>query len=162
MRDVVGYEGIFQVTEDGEIFSLRTNKFLIQGTTKVGYKIICTRVNGIAKSPRVHRMVAEAFIPNPDNKPEVNHINGDKTDNRVTNLEWVTSKENTQHALATGLQVSLAGTECQQSKLTEEDVRYIRSVFKPFDRAFGTRALAKKFNVHHSTISDVVNFVSYK
>ena len=68
-----------------------------------GYMYVSIHVNGKSKSFRVHRLVAETFIPNYENKPYVNHIDGDKTNNRVENLEWVTSKENTTHAIRTGL-----------------------------------------------------------
>jgi len=65
-----------------------------------GYKMIWLITDGKSKKFRVHRLVAEAFIPNPDNKPEVNHIDGNRTNNTVTNLEWVTSKENTDHYIS--------------------------------------------------------------
>lgn len=68
----------------------------------------------------VHRMVAEAFIPNPENKPQVNHKNGDKTDNRVENLEWVTASENVKHAYRE------LGIHPWNRKLTDEQVRAIR------------------------------------
>lgn len=106
-RPVAGYEGIYEVSNYGNVFSLeridsagrRRGGFkLKQKTNKYGYKCVNLSKNGIVTSTTVHRLVAQAFIPNPDNKPEVNHKNEDKQDNRVENLEWVTSKENQNHA----------------------------------------------------------------
>lgn len=74
------------------------------------------------KNYPIHRLVAETFIPNPENKPQVNHIDGDKTNNRVNNLEWVTPKENTQHALAEKLLNPPVGERCGSSKYKESQV----------------------------------------
>lgn len=81
------------VYSDGTIYSVRSKKFLKACVASAGYKLVV--LNG--KSCYVHRIVAEAFIPNPNNLPQVNHINGDKTDNRVENLEWVTIRGNSNH-----------------------------------------------------------------
>jgi len=75
-----------------------------QGTNLKGYKTVNINENGKQFPEMVHKIVAEAFIDNPDNKPQVNHINGIKTDNRVDNLEWVTNSENQKHAYKNGLQ----------------------------------------------------------
>lgn len=93
----------YLVYEDGRIYSKRFNKFLTPKRNWDGYHRIQIWENGNCRMVGWHRVVAEAWIPNPDNKPYVNHKNGDKTDNRVCNLEWVTQKENIAHAWKTGL-----------------------------------------------------------
>lgn len=72
-------------------------KILSQRTKKNGYRLVSLEINKETKSFNVHRLVAKAFIPNPENKETVNHKNGIKTDNRVSNLEWMTNKENCRH-----------------------------------------------------------------
>ena len=98
-KPIVGYEGLYEVSNLGNVRSLNYN-----GTGKIkilsciihndGYYIVNLHKDGKQKTYKIHRLVAQAFIPNPDNKPEVNHINEDKTDNRACNLNWMTSKEN--------------------------------------------------------------------
>lgn len=92
-------------------------KILSQKLTKKGYLEISLYNNGLRKFKTIHRLVAEAFIPNPDNKPQVNHKNGIKTDNRVENLEWVTCKENIIHSYKTGLKKGIKGKDNKNSKL---------------------------------------------
>lgn len=114
-KDIKGYEGLYQVSNLGRIKSLRSKKILCCGINSGGYCTICFSINSLSKSFRVHRLVAEAFIPNPENKPQINHINGDKTDNRVENLEWVTQSENMQHAFKNGLNKRKIGKENKKS-----------------------------------------------
>ena len=97
IKDVVGYEGIYKVTFCGDIF--KGDKLMKQQKTKLGYSRVCFRTNGRSKCWLVHRIVAEAFIQNPNNKPQVNHINGIRDDNRVGNLEWVDNRENALHGM---------------------------------------------------------------
>ena len=98
---VKGYENLYEVSNLGRVSNYR--KVLKTYTLNSGYLAMKLVKDGGRKSVLLHRLVAEHFIPNPENKLEVNHINGDKTDNRVENLEWVTSSENKKHALNTGL-----------------------------------------------------------
>ena len=92
----------YSVSENGIVRNDNTNKILSQRIQQ-GYCHVGLTINGKAKSCRVHRLVAQAFIPNPENKPYVNHIDGIRSNNNVENLEWCTPKENTQHAVKTGL-----------------------------------------------------------
>lgn len=102
-RDIEGFEG-YQVSNYGQVKSLNyrctgKEQILKQTTNKGGYKVIFLK----KKHCSVHRLVAQAFIPNPDGKSDVNHISGDKTDNTVFNLEWNTRQENVRHAFDNGL-----------------------------------------------------------
>ena len=78
----------YLVSDKGEIYSLYTNKYLSPRITELGYLVVILTHNGIKKSKRVHRLVAEAFIPNPNNLPEINHKDENKLNNSVDNLEW--------------------------------------------------------------------------
>ena len=97
-----GQETDYSVSTEGEVRKDTTNYILSQSSQE-DYKFVGLIINGKQKRMRVHRMVALTFIDNPDNKPYVNHINGNRSDNNVENLEWVTPSENTQHAVNTGL-----------------------------------------------------------
>lgn len=101
------FEGLYEVSTFGRIKSFKHNKsvgkILKPGFVGMGYVHVCLHKAGKCYGKLVHRIVAEAFIPNPDGKPEVNHIDGNKLNNHVENLEWVTSKENQNHSLELGL-----------------------------------------------------------
>ena len=95
-KEIEKYKGYY-ITDDGVVFSKRFNRPLKSFVNEGGYLVVPLTQNGKTKQERVHRLVATTFIPNPESKPQVNHINGVKTDNRVENLEWCTSNENIQH-----------------------------------------------------------------
>ena len=164
MKDVVGYEELFAITEDGQIWSKRSNKFFKLRLSN-GYLTTCTKIGGRSgKSVELmaHRLVAKAYIPNPDNKPFVNHKDGNKQNNHVSNLEWCTPKENSQHASSLGLYKAASGVDNPCAKLTDEDVLFIRANYKPYDREFGTKGLGRKFNIAQQTISKIINNKKYK
>lgn len=92
----------YLVSDKGEIYSIRRGKILSLHD-RGGYSSVMFCVKGEKKRVNVHREVAKAFLPNPLNLPQINHIDGDKKNNNVSNLEWVTSSENAQHAFDTGL-----------------------------------------------------------
>lgn len=113
-KDIVGYEGYYQVSDTGEVRSLimwdgahycrRKEPFLLsKANSSTGYYNVGLCKNNKRSCRKVHRLVAEAFIPNEEGKPQVNHKDGNKRNNNVENLEWVTSRENLVHALDTGL-----------------------------------------------------------
>src|SRR5690349_9031584 len=103
-KDIPGYEDLYQVSNIGRVKSFKRGKEAVRvlSLKKSGYLYVCL-CNSINKHLRVNRLVALAFIPNPENKSDVNHKNGIKSDNRVENLEWNTPSENRQHAYRAGL-----------------------------------------------------------
>ena len=132
-KDVVGYEGLYQVSNFGNVKSLGNNftrkeRFLKLSPQSKGYLTVVLQKNATRKMVLVHRLVAEHFIDNSESKPQVNHINGDKTDNRVENIEWVSHRENLDHAIKNNL--TLKGEENRNSKLKDSDVIKIHSLYK--------------------------------
>ena len=116
--NVLGFPD-YWVNKKGEVMG-RTGKLLKPATTKKGYLRLPFYTSDKVKAFAIHRLVADAFIPNPENKPQVNHINCDKKDNRVENLEWVTDEENRKHKLENNLNVTAQGTKHVKSKINEE------------------------------------------
>lgn len=107
-KDIVGYEGLYQVSNMGHVKSLNYNhtgkqKELAFKRHNSGYLTVTLCKDGVHKNKSLQTLVANAFIENPDCKPCVNHIDGNKENNTVTNLEWVTYSQNTRHAIKTGL-----------------------------------------------------------
>ena len=147
------------VDTEGNVYRKWGEKYKkLKGTknSRMPYNQICLWKNNMYKIKYIHRMVAEVYIPNPNNKPFVNHINGNKTDNSVKNLEWVSPKENTNHAIEKGL-FDFNGEKNPQSKLTKEQVMNIRKEYVRNSRTNGSVALSKKYNVSFQQIIRIVN-----
>lgn len=161
-RQVPNFEN-YMVSSDGKVFNMVTRRFIGNKNSDKYYyaRLKLRNENGICYID-VHRLVAEVFIPNLDKKAVVNHKNGIKTDNRVENLEWLSSSENNIHALRTGLKGILKGECIYTAKLNREQVEYIRIHCKPYDKELGIRPLSKQFGVSSKAIRDCVYRRSWK
>ena len=161
-KQINGYPN-YQVSNLGRVRSY-TEKFTgkKQGKPKIrkqqvspyGYNILCLYNNG-RKTHAVHRLVAEAFIPNPDNLRCINHKNGVKTDNRVDNIEWCTYSENIQHAYDTNLKQQHKGEAHSMAKLSKNDVLDIRNAYRL--GCFNYSEIGRAYGVVYVTIRSIVN-----
>jgi hypothetical protein len=168
--DIQGYEGYYQVSNYGNVRSL--DRVIKEKTGKIqtlkgrilkprinpgGYYHVGLGKNGTRATFAIHQLVARAFIPNPNKKRTVNHINGDKLSNNVSNLEWSTYSENLEHAYKTGLRQAVKPSEvaCKnyRRKLNEQQVREIkRLIVADF---LTLKQIANQYNVGRSTISSI-------
>lgn len=171
-RDVVGYEEYYQISNLGRMCSksrikivnsskranftqfipAKLRKITISKHPKHMYYQGLVSVNNVVISVKIHRLIAEAFIPNPDNKPHINHIDGNKLNNAISNLEWCTHKENMQHAWNTGLSKPLRGEFGSGAKLTASQVLEIRELSK----TIRATKIAPMYGVHHATIRSII------
>lgn len=157
------YGDYYLVSDFGRIKNAKTGyirKNVLDKDTGYYQLYLCFGSRSSHKTIKVHRAVAQTFIPNQNNLPEVNHKDGNKTNNCVINLEWCTAQENAIHAYKNGL--TPTGEKSVFSKLTQEDVDYIRANHKPKDKEYGSAALGRKYNVHPSTISKIVHNKNWK
>ena len=159
--EIKGYPE-YEISSLGRVRSLRCGKVYILKTTLqyTGYVHINIRLKGDLqpKGYRLHRLVASHFIPNPENKKTVNHIDGNKLNNAAYNLEWATQSENNKHAFKTGLR-SHKGENGPAAKLTNERADTIRLIYN--SGHFKQKELAEQFGVTQSRISEIVRNKSY-
>lgn len=165
MKQIKNFEHYF-VDESGNVYSKKRGNLrkLTPILTHYGYYDV-----GLSSSKRivkicVHRLVAQHYIDNPNNLPQVNHIDGNKLNNHVSNLEWCTPKDNLKHARDTGLNTSVPkpngkGSKNSRSKLTEDLVLEIR---KKSSEGITHKQLSIEYNVAESTISGIVSRIRWK
>lgn len=162
---IKGTEEKYAVSNEGRVVSFWKQKPIIMKPRlcKNGYLALVLYLPTLEKTERVHRLVAMHFVDNPEQKPEVNHKNGIKTDNTATNLEWATRGENVRHSVKAGLHKGFGkgqimpnrhrGERSPTAVLTEDQVRQIR-----IDIAAGTkwREVAEKYNIKLSTVNSAL------
>lgn len=165
MKDIPGYEGLYATFKFGAIWGHRQNKFLKPWLIGHGYETVSLYKDNKQKKFLVHRLIAMNYVPNPFNYPEVNHKNANRLDNNSRNLEWVSSKQNKQHAISLGLYKNLGkntpkGSKCYCAKLTESKVIKIRKLYS--DGGFTHLSLAKRYKVSENTICHIISYRSWK
>ena len=165
-KPVKGYEGFYEVSstgkvksiprtimrKDGKPYRVKKERLMKLYVDEDGYHRVELQNAGSAFKTFAHRLVAQSFIPNPKNKPQVNHINGIKDDNRVENLEWVTLQENRDHAVANGLVADQRGMKNPANTLNEKQVLKIVKLKK---EGFQPAEIARKIDIPHSNVRNV-------
>ncbi|QDP42961.1 HNH endonuclease [Bacillus phage vB_BmeM-Goe8] len=145
LKDIIAHGDNYEVSSHGRVRNAKTGRVLKNLIDSNGYHRLSLNLDGKRKTYEVHRLVALAFIPNPESKPMVNHIKGDqKGNNRVDNLEWATGKENSQHAVDTGLS--------GKTKLNEAIVKEIKQLLV---NKVPQNVIAAKFRVTRQCVSSI-------
>jgi predicted XRE-type DNA-binding protein len=154
-KDIEGFEGLYKVSNKGRVRSFhKSGRIMKPDTTNHGHLRVWLCKNGNKKRYLIHRLVARAFIPNPENKPQINHIDADPSNNHVSNLQWSTQSENISHAYEIGNK-NRQGENHQTNKLTKNDVLDIRNAYKL--GCFLQREIAEAYGVGQDLISKIVN-----
>lgn len=156
-RFVSGSDGDYAVSKNGLVASLKFKKPRLMRTypNHDGYLCVSLMIRGEKVSRRVHRLVAESFIPNPEDCDQVNHKDGAKQNNSRDNLEWCRCAENVKHAYDNGMMRGKSGISNGRAKLSDTDVAYIRKTYIPRHPQFGATQLAKELGVSRQLISQV-------
>lgn len=158
-KPIRGYES-YKVSDAGEIMNSR-GRLLKSNADGKGYLSVSLCAGGVEKKRMVHRLVAVAFLPNPDSKATVNHKNGNKTDNRAVNLEWATQSENNQHSYDMGLASpkGITGERNGRAKLSAADVADIRVLL---GNGTPVVAIAARYGVNSTTIGKIKRGQNWK
>ena len=150
MKAIKGYEGLYSITMSGDVYSFYSNKFLKQSINHKGYHSVGLWKNKVSKNHRIHRLVAETYIPNPKNKRTVNHIDGNKHNNKIDNLEWATDKEQVDHKIKNKLHYH------GESHKDYDHTIYVFKHFKHGIEKCTRQELCKKYNLDHKNLGKVI------
>ena len=153
-KDIKNYEGIYQVNVLGEVKNIKFNRILKNVSTGKYLKVVLFK-KGKGKQYLIHRLISEYFIPNPSNKPCINHINGDGLDNRLDNLEWVTHKENINHAWDNNMCFKKYGFENPACKISDLSVLTIRE-WKKLCPKTPNRIIGSYFGISRQHCDDLI------
>lgn len=162
LKDIDGYEGRYAVTDDGRVWSYVSCKWLSSPLNDWGYPRLNLRTNNHSTQFTVHRLVAMAFCKKNEGCNEVNHIDGDKTNNRSDNLEWVTSSQNSQHAWDTGLQRNNLGIYAAQKARRRFSSQAVIAIRQMSEAGFTRRVISALYDCSEGSVQKIVSFQSYK
>jgi hypothetical protein len=176
MKDIPGYEGSYAITDDGKVWSYprqwqfakkhcvtghHNGKFLNQHKHSGGYLMAVLTTHSKKRMRYIHRLVAQTYIPNPHSLPEVNHKDGNKKNNHVSNLEWVTRKQNAKHAKKLGVygvHNPARGERHPDARLRDQDVLEMRAIRK---FGFTIKVIAHAYSHSWSATREVLTYQSW-
>jgi len=161
--NTVDYGVFYEVSNLGRVRNAKTKRVVKLNSSQTGYLCYVGSLGSRSKSKsfRINRAVMCSFEPAADTTKDVNHIDGDKHNNTISNLEWCSASENIRHAYQNKLMSRRTGSTNSAAKLSNEAIKKIRELYIRGNKEFGCRALGKKYNVAHTTISDIVNNISW-
>ncbi len=159
-KDVRDFEGLYKISNLGEIYSSISKKKLTPFKTGDNYRAVKLWKSGVKKTVLIHTVVGNHFVDNPLSLPEINHKNFDRTDNRAVNLEWMSHGDNIRYSYEMGNRTGARGEDSPRAKHTNESVTRIRQMYS--EGGYTQQELADMFNDKRNNISKIINLTRWK